>query len=72
LATAFGGGKSLISTLREAVPKYASAQPLDFLASTKNASFSNRNLAGRGICSEVSGWTLDEVYLMRGLAATQR
>gem|GEM_PF-4191297 len=24
------------------VPKYASAQPLDFLASTKNASFSNR------------------------------
>jgi hypothetical protein len=26
------------------VPKYASAQPLDFLASTKNASFSNRKL----------------------------
>jgi|GEM_PF-1111384 hypothetical protein len=58
LATASGGGAGRISTLREAVPKYASAQPLYFLASTKNASFSNRNLAGRGIRSGVSGWTL--------------
>jgi len=44
LAAAFGGGTNMISTLREAVPKYASAQPLDFLASTKNASFSNWKL----------------------------
>jgi len=42
LATAFGGGAGRISTLREAVPMYASAQPLDFLAMTENASFSNR------------------------------
>ena len=37
---------------------YASAQDLDFLARTKNPSFPNRNLAGRGICLGVSGWTL--------------
>jgi hypothetical protein len=37
---------------------YASAQALDFLARTKNPSFPNRNLAGRGICPGVSGWTL--------------
>jgi len=36
--------RSPISTLREAVPMYASAQPLDFLARTKNASYPNRKL----------------------------
>ena len=47
LATAFGGGSrtlSRISTLREAVQVYASAQALDFLARTKNASFPDRKL----------------------------
>ena len=61
-AAAYGGGECRISTLREAVPKYASAQPLDFLASTKNASSSNRNLAGRGIRSGVCGWALDRIF----------
>src|SRR5208283_6078258 len=70
--------RSPISTLREAVHRYASAQPHDFLAPfgaalgnpemagretvrarTKNASFPNGNLAGRGICPGVSGWTLN-------------
>jgi hypothetical protein len=37
---------------------YASAQALDFLARAKNPSFPNRNLARRGICPGVSGWTL--------------
>jgi hypothetical protein len=46
-----------ISTLREAVPKYASAQALDFLARTKNPSFSNRNLAGRGVL--IRGFRMD-------------
>ena len=32
LATAFGGGTGRVSTLREAVHRYASAQPIDFLA----------------------------------------
>jgi len=46
IAAAFGGGKtqSQISTLRETVQMYASAQPLDFLARTKNASFPNLKL----------------------------
>jgi len=44
LATAFGGGRSRISTLREAVPMYASAQAHDFLAGGGNASFPNRKL----------------------------
>ena len=41
---------------------YASAQALDFLARAKNPSFPNRNLAGRGICPGVSGWTLTSVH----------
>jgi len=40
----------------EAVPMYASAQPLDFLARTKNPSFPNRKLPVSH--PEVSGWTL--------------
>ncbi len=44
IATACGGGRTRISTLREAVPMYASAQPLDFLARAKNASSPNRKL----------------------------
>ncbi len=39
IATACGGGTTKISTLRRAVPKYASAQPLDFLARAENAFF---------------------------------
>ena len=39
------------------VPTYASAQTLDFLARTKNASFPHRNLAGRGVL--IRGFRMD-------------
>jgi len=55
------GARSSISTLREAVLMYASAQALAFLAITENPSLPNRNLAGRGICLDVSGWTQTKV-----------
>ena len=46
---------------------YASAQPIDFLARTKNTSFPNRNLAGRGIL--IRGFRMDTIYSNRGMRA---
>ncbi|MGA3116228.1 MAG: hypothetical protein ABSF90_17545 [Syntrophobacteraceae bacterium] len=46
MATAFVGGTGRISTLREAVHRYASAQPLDFLAPF-GAALGNPEMAGR-------------------------
>src|SRR5208283_4361098 len=46
LATAFGGGPGRVSTLREAVHRYASAQPLDFLAPF-GAALGNPEMEGR-------------------------
>ncbi|MGO9020982.1 MAG: hypothetical protein ACLQVJ_21780, partial [Syntrophobacteraceae bacterium] len=45
IATACGGGRPKISTLREAVHRYASAQPLDFLAPF-GAALGNPEMAG--------------------------
>ncbi len=45
IATACGGGRTRISTLREAAPMYASAQTIDFLAPF-GAALGNPEMAG--------------------------